>query len=227
MNQDRPDRQRTYGRIRGRSLRPGRSLLLGELLPKVALDLGDGRLDPGALRPEAREVWLELGFGAGEHMATQAQAHPDVLILGAEPFINGAASALRHVQDQGLDNVRIHAGDGREVMTALPDASIDRVFILFPDPWPKARHHKRRLINPETVAEFARLLKPDGRVRFATDWADYVGWTLERFGDSPDFAWTALRAQDWRSPPVDHATTRYQCKRLGDCEPVFLEFSRL
>ena len=227
MTEPRPERQRTYGRIRGRALRPGRAALLEGRLPELSLDPAAGPLDPEALAPGAAEVWLELGFGAGEHLAAQAQARPDVLVLGAEPFLNGAASALRHIQAQALGNVRIHAGDGREVMAALPDASVDRIFLLFPDPWPKTRHHKRRLVNAETVAEFARVLKPGGRLRFATDWADYVGWTLERFAANPAYAWTAQRADDWRRPAADHVATRYQQKRLGDCEPVFLEFRRL
>ena len=222
-----PDRLRTYGRIRGRTLRPGRADLLDNFLPEVSLELASGAIDPAALMPGAREVWVELGFGAGEHMAAQAEMHPDVLLLGAEPFLNGAASALRHVHDRALSNVRIHAGDGRELLSALPNASIARVFILFPDPWPKTRHHKRRLINDETVAELGRLLKPGGQVRFATDWADYVGWTLERFARSPAFAWMAEQADDRRRPPADHATTRYEQKRLGDCAPTFLQFRRI
>jgi tRNA (guanine-N7-)-methyltransferase len=226
MTEPRTERLRTYGRIHGRTLRPGRAQLLEELLPRLSLDLAAGKLDPKALAPGATQTWLELGFGAGEHLAAQAEARPDVLMLGAEPFINGAASALRHVHDLKLANVRIHPGDGRELMAALPDACVERVYILFPDPWPKTRHHKRRLINAETTAELARIVKTGGLVRFATDWADYVGWTLERFAASPAFAWTAERAQDWRSPPPDHVTTRYQTKRLGDCEPVFLEFRR-
>jgi tRNA (guanine-N7-)-methyltransferase len=227
MNEPRPERLRTFGRIRGRTLRPGRAQLMEELLPQLSLDLEHGRLDPKALAPRAKQTWVELGFGAGEHLARQAETHPQTLILGAEPFINGAASALRHIRDLRLSNVRIHAGDGRELLAAMPDGTADRVYILFPDPWPKARHHKRRLINPDVVAELARVLKPGGLVRFATDWADYVGWTLERFAASPAFEWTAERAADWTSPPPDHVQTRYQMKRLGDCEPVFLEFRRL
>jgi tRNA (guanine-N7-)-methyltransferase len=222
-----PDKPlRTYGRIKGRTLRAGRASLLEQTLPKLAIDLGRP-LDPKALTPEAREVWLELGFGGGEHLAAQAQAHPDVLILGAEPFVNGVASLVRHVADLGLGNVRLHAGDGRELMAALPDASVSRVFVLFPDPWPKTRHHKRRLINAETLAELARVMAPGATLRFATDWADYLGWTLERFAASLAFAWTAERADDWRRPPADHVATRYEQKRLGDCAPVFLEFRRV
>ena len=217
---------RTYGRIKGRTLRAGRASMLAKTLPGLQIDLGGG-LDPKALMPSARKVWVELGFGGGEHLAAQAKAHPDVLILGAEPFVNGVASLARHVADLGVGNVRLHAGDGRELLAALPDASVSRVYVLFPDPWPKTRHHKRRLINAETIAELARVMTPGAELRFATDWADYLGWTLERFAASPAFAWTAERADDWRTPPQGHVTTRYESKRLGDCAPTFLNFRRL
>ncbi len=182
--------------------------------------------DPKALKPDAAEVWLEIGFGGGEHMAAQAARRPEVLILGAEPFQNGVASAVRHVEEQGLSNVRIEDGDARALMERLPDSCLTRIFVLFPDPWPKARHHKRRLIQAETVAEFARLLAPGGRLRFASDWAEYVDWSLERILADGRFAWTAARADDWRSPPANHITTRYETKRLGDCAPAFLDFVR-
>jgi tRNA (guanine-N7-)-methyltransferase len=217
---------RTYGRVKGRTLRAGRASLLDEALPALTLDLEHGPLDLRTIMPGAREAWVELGFGGGEHLAAQAGAHPDVLLLGAEPFVNGVASLLRHVEAKRLSNVRLHPGDGRELLAALPDASVDRVFILFPDPWPKARHHKRRLINAETIAELARIMRPGSRLRFATDWADYVDWTLERFLASPAFAWTAQKTDDWRIAPADHVRTRYEEKRLGDCSPVFLEFRR-
>jgi tRNA (guanine-N7-)-methyltransferase len=176
--------------------------------------------------PGAAEVWLEIGFGGGEHMAAQAVRAPDVLILGAEPFQNGVASALRHIDEAHLTNVRVLDGDARELMAHLPDACLARIFVLFPDPWPKSRHNKRRIVQPETVAEFARLLKPGGKLRFASDWADYVDWSLLRIAASPAFRWTAGRADDWRTPPADHITTRYEEKRLGDCAPVFLDFVR-
>ena len=157
----------------------------------------------------------------------QAARHPDVRIVGAEPFLNGVASALRHIDERGLTNVRLHQGDAREVVAGLPDASLGRIFILFPDPWPKARHHKRRLVQPDTVAEFARVLRPGGRLRFATDWADYADRALETFLASSRFRWTAEAAGDWRVPPPNHVTTRYEAKRLGDCAPVFLDFERV
>ena len=215
---------RSYGRLKSRPIKPRQAALVETRLPELRVPTGP--LDPAQILPGACETWLEIGFGGGEHMAAQAGRRPEVLILGAEPFTNGVASAVRHIDEQRLTNVRVHDGDVREMMARLPDASIARVFILFPDPWPKARHHKRRLIQGDTIAELARVLKPGGRLRFASDWADYVDWALERFDASPDFRWTANRADDWRVPPKDHVTTRYEEKRLGDCAPAFLDFVR-
>ena len=216
---------RSYGRLKSRPIKPRQAALMETLLPAIRPPAG--AFDPRTLMADAPEAWLEIGFGGGEHMAAQAAAHPDVLVLGAEPFQNGVASALRHVDEQGLSNVRIHDGDARELMARLPDASLARAFILFPDPWPKGRHKKRRFLQTETVAELARLVAPGGRVRFASDWADYVDWTLERFLANPAIRWTAERADDWRVAPADHVTTRYEQKRLGDCAPVFLDFQRV
>ena len=213
---------RSFGRLKSRPIKPRQAALMDSLLPSIRAPLDD--FDPLTLMPAAREVWLEVGFGGGEHMAAQAARSPDALILGAEPFLNGVASALRHVEEASLQNVRIHDGDVRELMARMPDACLTRVFVLFPDPWPKARHNKRRLIQAQTIAELARLLKPGGRLRFATDWADYADWTLERVLAGRLFAWPAERADDWRVPPADHITTRYEEKRLGDCAPVFLDF---
>jgi tRNA (guanine-N7-)-methyltransferase len=215
---------RTYGRIKSRPIKPRQAALMETLLPKLRVP--QQAFDPAGLMPAAREAWLEIGFGGGEHLAAQAARHPEVLLIGAEPFQNGVASALRHIDERGLTNVRVHDGDARELLARLPDASVARLFILFPDPWPKARHHKRRLIQAETVAELARVLKAGGRLRFASDWADYIDWALERFLASPAFRWTAERPDDWRAPPADHVTTRYEEKRLGDCAPVFLDFTR-
>jgi tRNA (guanine-N7-)-methyltransferase len=216
---------RSYGRLKTRTIKPRQAALMETLLPTLRPPAGP--FDPRALTPGAAEVWLEIGFGGGEHMAAQAARRPDVLILGAEPFQNGVASALRHIDEAGLKNVRVLDGDARELMARLPDASLDRVFILFPDPWPKARHNKRRIVQAETVAELARLLRPGGTLRFASDWADYVDWTLARFVADPAFRWTGECAHDWFTPPADHITTRYEEKRLGDCAPVFLDFVRI
>jgi tRNA (guanine-N7-)-methyltransferase len=183
--------------------------------------------DPRALAPGAKAVWLEIGFGGGEHLAAQAARHPDILFIGVEPFENGVASAVRHIDEAGLGNVRLHKGDARDLMRWLPPACLDRVFILFPDPWPKARHNKRRLVGQDFLRELAALMKPGARLRFATDWADYADQVLVLTARSPDFYWTAEVADDWRVAPADHIPTRYQGKRLGDCAPIWLEFERV
>jgi tRNA (guanine-N7-)-methyltransferase len=216
---------RTFGRIKSRPIKPRQAALLETLLPTIRPP--EGRFDPRDLMPDAAQVWLEIGFGGGEHMAAQAGRHPDTLVIGCEPFINGVASGVRHIDEAGLTNVRVHDGDARELMERLPDGCLDRIFVLFPDPWPKTRHHKRRIIQPETVTEFARLLKPGTPLRFASDVAHYVDWALEHIQASPAFRWTAEAAADWRNPPADHVTTRYEEKRLGDCAPVFLDFVRV
>ncbi|MDP1629886.1 MAG: tRNA (guanosine(46)-N7)-methyltransferase TrmB [Caulobacter sp.] len=213
---------RSYGRIKSRPIKARQAALLDSLGPKI--EIPEGPFDPKTLMPDAREVWLEIGFGGGEHMAGQAARAPDILIIGVEPFLNGVASAVRHVDEQSLANVRVHQGDAREVATRLPDTCLDRVFILFPDPWPKARHHKRRIVQPEFLVELARVLKPGGGLRFATDWAEYAEWALERIAASGLFS-GALG--DTAVPPADHLTTRYEEKRLGDCAPVWLDFTRL
>jgi tRNA (guanine-N7-)-methyltransferase len=218
---------RSFGRIKSRTLKPRQAALFETLLPAISLpDPKAGPIDPKALAPGAREAWLEIGFGGGEHLAEQAARHPDILIMGCEPFLNGVGSILRHIEDRDLKTVRLHAGDAREIMAALPDASLERVFILFPDPWPKARHNKRRFVQAETLAEIARLLKPGGRLRFVTDWKDYAAWTLERALKVPGLTWLAEAADDWRTAPADHVTTRYQEKLLGDTQPIYLEFER-
>jgi len=176
--------------------------------------------------PDKRETWLEIGFGGGEHLTGRAALHPDVGFLAAEPFLDGVAKALAGIEEQGLTNIRMRRGDARLLVDQLQPASISRVFILFPDPWPKARHRKRRIVLPEFVGELARILKPGGRFRFATDWADYAERALGDVLRDGRFMWQAEVANDWRNPPADHVTTRYQMKRLGDCAPVFLDFVR-
>jgi tRNA (guanine-N7-)-methyltransferase len=215
---------RSYGRIKSRPIKPRQAALMESLLPTIRPSAGP--FEPRALMPGASEAWLEIGFGGGEHMTAQAALRPDVLVVGAEPFQNGVASALRHIDEAGLSNVRIHDGDVRELLERMPDASLARAYILFPDPWPKTRHHKRRIVQPDLLAELARLLEPGGRLRFASDVAHYVDWSLAMILADPAFAWTAEQADDWRRPPVDHITTRYEEKRLGDCAPVFLDFLR-
>jgi tRNA (guanine-N7-)-methyltransferase len=213
---------RSYGRVKARVLKPRQAALLNALAPQ--LDIPGGPFDPRDLKPDAREIWLEIGFGGGEHMAGQAARDPDLLIIGVEPFLNGVASAVRHVEEGALANVKVHQGDAREVAGRLPDGCLDRIFILFPDPWPKSRHHKRRIIQSEFLVELHRLLKPGGKLRFATDWAAYADWTLERVAASGLFSGPL---GDTTIPPADHLTTRYEEKKLGDCAPVWLDVLRL
>ncbi|MGD9980537.1 MAG: tRNA (guanosine(46)-N7)-methyltransferase TrmB [Hyphomonadaceae bacterium] len=181
---------------------------------------------PSPARGEGFTV-LEIGFGGGEHLAAQAMAHPEKRFIGVEPFLNGVASCLRHIEEANAQNIRLHQGDARDVITRLPDASLDLVYILFPDPWPKTRHHKRRLIQPEFLDELARVLKLGAELRFATDWANYAVWTLEHIARDRRFTWLAACADDWRKPWPGHVTTRYEAKRLGDCAPVWLRFVRV
>ena len=211
--------------------------LLRDLLPRlrVAIPPG-GKLDLDTLFPpptggRRRPVWLEIGFGAGEHLAWQARTHPHVSLLGAEFFINGIAQLLRRLQgagrEEGLDTVRIFQGDARDLLEALPAAAIDRAFVLFPDPWPKARHHKRRLIQPQTLDQLARVLSDGAELRLATDDMTYARWMLETVIAHPDFVWLAEGPDDWRRRPDDWPATRYQAKaEASGRRPVYLRFSR-
>lgn len=218
---------RSYGRIKARTLKPRQAGLMDTLLPHLAVP-EEGPLDVGALFPAMPEgpVVLEIGFGGGEHLVAQASTHPQARFIGVEPFMNGVASCLRHIEESGAANIRLHMGDARDVIARLPAASLDLVYILFPDPWPKARHHKRRLIQTTFLDDLARVLKPGAEVRFATDWANYAEWTLWQFTRDARFSWRAERADDWRRPWEGHVTTRYEAKRLGDCAPVWLQFVR-
>lgn len=226
MSEQHSQHLRSYGRIKARTLKPRQSALIENLLPQIAIPAGPiemTALFPGASGPFV----LEIGFGAGEHLAGRAAAAPQGGFIGVEPFLNGVGACLSKIDEGGLANVRLHAGDARDVLAQLPPGALDMVYILFPDPWPKARHHKRRLIQPAFLAELARVTKPGAEVRFATDWADYAEWTLAAFLKEPRFAWLAERADDWRAPWPGHAATRYEEKRLGDCAPIWLRFARV
>lgn len=230
MNAAEPRRIRSYGRRRGRKLRPARQAVLDSGLASASLDAlpAPGMLDPRGLFAHApKAAWLEIGFGGGEHLAWQAAANPDVGILGAEPFVNGVASLLAHLGRQGLGNVRVWPDDAGALLAALADASIDRAFLLFPDPWPKARHHKRRIVNPANLDALARILADEAEFRVATDDSAYLGWILAHILDHPAFVWTARTASDWRQRPADWPATRYEEKagRSGR-KPYFLSFRR-
>jgi tRNA (guanine-N7-)-methyltransferase len=218
---------RSYGRIKGRALSPLQEDLLAHLLPKIAIPAEPiGVLDPLIFWPEAKAVVFEIGFGGGEHLIGQAKSNLDTLYLGAEPFLEGVAKALTGIDSNNLTNVRLLASDARPVLKALKPQSLDRLVILFPDPWHKNRHNKRRLIQQDFLTDAYGALKPGGELRFASDWAGYAAWTLEKVRAHGGFEWTAESANDWRVPPTDHITTRYEVKKLGDCAPIFLVFQK-
>jgi tRNA (guanine-N7-)-methyltransferase len=204
--------------------------LLEELLPRIGFNVTPGMpIDPSALfGGRLPTIWLEIGFGGGEHLEAQAARHPEVGFLGVEPFRNGVARLLEGVEKRGLDNVRVLVDDARLLLDALPEASLERCFVLFPDPWPKLRHHKRRIVNFETAAQLGRVIRPGGELRLATDDQDYARWMLGALLAQPDFTWTAERAADWREPPPDWVSTRYEAKaRAAGRRPVFLSFRRV
>lgn len=215
---------RSYGRRRGKKLRPGRERLMADYLPQIAIKSG---VPVRAQFPaDIRELWMEIGFGGGEHLAAQAQAHPDVGIIGCEPFLNGVAKLLSQIENNPAQNVRVHADDARDMFPDVEDGSLDRVFILFPDPWPKTKHHKRRLIQTPLLDDLARMLKDGGEFRFASDHMGYVRWVLSFVLKHPNFEWIAEGPADWREPPEGWTSTRYEQKALAGDVMVYLRFRR-
>ena len=222
-------RARLYGRRRGRPLREGRRRIKDELLPRLSIVLPErGGLDPFALFPERpAAVWLEIGFGGGEHLAEQAERHPEIGLVGCEVFENGVARLAGEIAARSLANVRVFTDDARLLIEALPPASIARVFILFPDPWPKARHHKRRLVARLTLDRLAEIMMDGAELRLASDDPGYLAWMLEQATGHPDFVWLARRPADWRERPPDWPPTRYEEKAVAAGRtPAFLRFVR-
>lgn len=217
---------RTFGRRDGRPLSKRQKGLMETLLPHVQIPDGTGPLNAAALFSDDRPIWLEIGFGGGEHLIEQARRNPDVGFVGAEPFIEGVAKALTGIDTHSLTNVRLLADDVRLLLERFEDHSVDRVFILFPDPWPKRRQQKRRLIQPAFLDQLAQIVRPGSEIRFATDVKSYADEALWHFERHPDFNWDSQSVTDWAAKPADHITTRYESKRLGDCSPVWLNFNR-
>ncbi|HTP77514.1 MAG TPA: tRNA (guanine(46)-N(7))-methyltransferase TrmB [Rhizomicrobium sp.] len=214
-----------YGRRKGPKLSAHQEELRRSLLPGLTLRLEKGH-DPASYfdRP-VDDVWLEVGFGSGEHLLWQAEAHPRIGLIGAEPYISGVAKLLSKLAAAARPSIRIYEGDARDIIDALPAASIGRIFILFPDPWPKTRHHKRRFVQTETLGAIARILKPGGELRLASDDAGYLTYALERLMAHPAFRWTATGPKDWKTRPADWPATRYEAKELHG-PPAFLRFLR-
>lgn len=221
-----------YGRLKGKALKKSQKAYLDEDLAKLSPGPVDWEDNPDR-RPlalqalfDGREVWLEVGFGGGEHLVHQAQANPDVGLIGAEPYINGVAMLLGKIRRAGVTNLAVHPGDARDLMDVLPPQSISKAFLLYPDPWPKARHHRRRFVTAEHLEPLARCLKPGAEFRVATDIPDYVRQTLEEVPKA-GFDWLAECPADWRAPWGDWISTRYEQKALREGRvPHYLTFRR-
>jgi tRNA (guanine-N7-)-methyltransferase len=223
------ERRLVFGRHKGHRLRPRQAALLERLLPELNLDLSrPAPSDLGTLFPgPADEVHLEIGFGGGEHLAHEAEVAPRTGFIGCEPFVNGVAKLLVAVEERALGNIRIHADDARLVLDWLPDATISRVWLLYPDPWPKKRHRKRRFVSDPNLDALARIMRPGSELRFATDWAEYTDWTLRHLCRRADFDRIAETADDWRRPWPGWPGTRYETKAIGEGRvPCYLTFRR-
>jgi tRNA (guanine-N7-)-methyltransferase len=220
---------RTYGRRKGHALSPRKQRLMDELLPTLRLDLGAPPPRPltDLFAAPVSQVWLEVGFGAGEHLLWQAERNPRAGIVGCEPYVNGVAALLGAMDGRRLPNVRVWDGDAREVIDWLDHGSLTKVFVLHPDPWPKARHRKRRFISPGTLDVLARAMRPGAELRIATDIGDYVRSSLEAVRAGGHFEWLAERPADWRERPADWPRTRYEKKALREGRPAsYLRFAR-
>lgn len=224
-----------YGRRRGKGLRKRQVELLETRLPRLAppgvawAENPERRtVDFAAMAPDAEDAWLEIGFGGGEHLMAMAEANPNVAIIGCEPFVNGVAMLLSAHEDANVKNVRVHAGDAREIFDVATDGAFARIFVNYPDPWPKSRHHKRRFIGEETLPHLARITSLGGRLHVSSDIPDYIRHTLEAIRREPRFLWAAEGPADWREPWVDWPGTRYEAKALREGRtPTYLTFERV
>jgi tRNA (guanine-N7-)-methyltransferase len=218
-----------FGRRSGKRLHAGQDRLFREVLPGLEITLGEGRLDLNALFPGKSRFALEIGYGGGEHLARQALTHPETGFIGAEVFSGGIAKMVEAISTEAIDNIRLFTDDALKLLVKLPDASLDEVFQLYPDPWPKTRHHKRRFISPTTLGELARVLKPGGVFRFATDIEDYANWGLAYLLRQPAFRFEAGAPGSWHAPYRGWQPTRYEAKaRLeGRFRSFYFSFLRV
>ncbi|MGH1368368.1 MAG: tRNA (guanosine(46)-N7)-methyltransferase TrmB [Maritimibacter sp.] len=221
-----------YGRFRGKTMRSSQFVYLEEdlpglVVPGVEWDENPERtkINPADLFGD-RPLWVEIGFGGGEHLVHQAETHPEVGIIGCEPFVNGVAMMLGTLRKSEANNVRVHPGDARNLFDVLPDGSVEKAFLLYPDPWPKARHHRRRFVTQDHLEPLFRVLAPGAEFRVATDIQDYVRQTMEEVPRA-GFEWTATSAQDWRTPWADWISTRYEQKAYREGRrPHYMTFRK-
>ena len=219
---------RLYGRSSGHKLRKGQQELVETLLPQIEI-AADGEITAGTLFGDARPLHFEIGFGSGEHLADRADMLPDHGFIGAEPFLNGVAAALSHIREKHLRNVRLWRGDALEVLQRVPDGTLSFLYLLHPDPWPKARHAKRRMVNDRPVDLFAAKLKPGGEFRLATDDPTYLAWSLMVMQrHTRQFGWLAERPRDFLEPSGGWIETRYGAKsRREGRRPYYLRYRRI
>jgi tRNA (guanine-N7-)-methyltransferase len=216
-----------FGRRAGKRLHQGQQAIYEASLPELDIQL-DGELDPKTLFPDARNIILEIGYGGGEHLALEASRHPDTGYIGCEVFTGGIGKMVQAINAQALTNIRLYTDDALKLLMALPEASLDEVFLLYPDPWPKTRHHKRRFVSPTTLAELARVIRPGGQFHFATDIEDYANWTLAHIVRTPAFSFAPEHASSWHEPYPGWQATRYEQKarREGRLVSFYFSFER-
>ncbi|MEX0955292.1 MAG: tRNA (guanosine(46)-N(7))-methyltransferase TrmB [Rhizobiaceae bacterium] len=232
MTPERPSRatEAFFGRRRGKALRPQQQAALDKLLPRLKIDIHEP--PPSQLQSlfgaDVDDVRLEIGFGGGEHLLHRAGAMPRAGFIGVEPFHNGMAKLLSALQTDPLHNVRVYDDDATQLLDWLPDGSLAGIDLLYPDPWPKKKHWKRRFVGEANLDRFARVLRPGGEFRFASDIDTYVNWSLLACRSHPAFDWTARSADDWREPFAGWPGTRYEAKAIREGRtPAYLMFRRL
>lgn len=218
-----------FGRRSGKRLHRGQDQLFKELLPRLEIELGEDALLPGKLFPSAQDIVVEIGYGGGEHLALEAERAPGTGFIGCEVFSGGIAKLLQQIDQRGLDNIRLFTDDALKLLVKLPDAAVGGVYLLYPDPWPKTRHHKRRFVSPTTLGELARVIRPGGFFRFATDIEDYANWTLAQILRVPAFRMPLLAPGSWHQPYPGWEPTRYEEKARaeGRMKSFYFEFQRV
>lgn len=240
MNQ--PQTPKFFGRRKGRTIRCAKTVLLSDFLPRLRIQ-EDQQIGKHLFGTPVDKLYLEIGFGNGEHLAEQARRNPNIGFIGAEVFQNGVANLLTLItgikikddlpetitlSSDRVDNIRIYDNDMRLLFKQIPDETLDKIFLLFPDPWPKKRHANRRFVNPDNIAQMARCLKKGGILRIATDHKVYKHWTLQQMRNAPSFKWTATCGNDWKHEPSDWVQTKYQRKALAEGrKPIFLDYQKV